>query len=175
MIDPDLRALRERIEKLESAARAGQPPPRKSGIACLTRGRWLVVALVAIPAAAYAANLTVPYAFTNGTPADANEVNDNFLAVEVAVNDNATRVASLEATGLLSGVTTVTDSGLGVRTATCPAGTTLIGGGAADTNGAGQLQVSGPSGNSWVCKACHYGTCGSTSVSCTALCAEVYP
>ena len=40
--------------------------------------------------------LNVPFTFTNGTVANATEVNANFTAVETAVNDNDTRISTLE-------------------------------------------------------------------------------
>jgi hypothetical protein len=43
--------------------------------------------------------LTIPNTFTAGEPAVAAEVNENFSAVEAAVNDNNARVAALEGTG----------------------------------------------------------------------------
>ncbi len=47
--------------------------------------------------AAHAGSLDTPNAFAAGSPAVADEVNENFAAVEAAVNDNDTRVAELEA------------------------------------------------------------------------------
>lgn len=43
-----------------------------------------------------ASELTIPNSFSAGTPAVADEVNANFDAVAVAVNDNDARIASLE-------------------------------------------------------------------------------
>ncbi len=45
---------------------------------------------------ALAGPLTIPNTFTTGTPAVAAEVNDNFAAVDTAVNDNDARIAELE-------------------------------------------------------------------------------
>ena len=55
-----------------------------------------VVILILMPAAtgSQVGSLTT---FTNGTVADANQVNANFQALRTAVNDNDTRIASLEA------------------------------------------------------------------------------
>ncbi len=47
--------------------------------------------------AAIAGPLKTPNAFTRGTPAVADEVNGNFAAVEVAVNDNDTRIVAITA------------------------------------------------------------------------------
>jgi hypothetical protein len=57
----------------------------------------LVVALV-IPLAVAAGTVTVPNTFTNGTAADAGEVNANFDAVEAAVNDNDSRITTAQST-----------------------------------------------------------------------------
>ena len=46
--------------------------------------------------------LTIPFTFTNGTVADADQVNANFTAIETAVNDNDSRIVMLEATSLES-------------------------------------------------------------------------
>ena len=48
--------------------------------------------------AATADELTTPNTFAAGEPAVAAEVNDNFIAVETAVNDNNARIAALEGT-----------------------------------------------------------------------------
>lgn len=45
---------------------------------------------------AFAGPVDIPHQFEAGTPAVAAEVNENFAAVEVAVDDNAQRVAALE-------------------------------------------------------------------------------
>ena len=52
--------------------------------------------ILVVPLAAYASTLNVPYDFVNGTPANADEVNANFSAVESAVNDNHNRISTLE-------------------------------------------------------------------------------
>lgn len=43
-----------------------------------------------------ASSVTIPNTFTSGTPALASEVNGNFTAVETAVNDNDSRITTLE-------------------------------------------------------------------------------
>ena len=62
--------------------------------------------------------LTVPYSFTNGTVAEAGEVNSNFTAVKTFVDGLATGVnidngvldsANLTATGVVAGSYTSTD------------------------------------------------------------------
>jgi len=56
--------------------------------------------LVSATMAAYSSQVSVPNTFSNGTTADADEVNANFSALETAVNDNDTRIAALEASQL---------------------------------------------------------------------------
>lgn len=46
--------------------------------------------------AAYAGSLTIPHTFTAGTPAVASQVNANFSATRLAVNDNDARITALE-------------------------------------------------------------------------------
>jgi hypothetical protein len=64
-------------------------------------GSILVVIAGAILAsiAANASELTTPNVFTSGTPALASEVNENFSAIEAAVNDNDGRIAAMEGAG----------------------------------------------------------------------------
>ena len=63
------------------------------------------ILLVALPAlSAVADEVDIPNQFTAGTRAVAAEVNENFDAVEVAVDDNATRIAALEASTGSTGV-----------------------------------------------------------------------
>jgi hypothetical protein len=56
----------------------------------------LVVAVAAIPLAAYAAQISVPYDFVNGTVADATEVNANFDALEAESNGQDNRITTVE-------------------------------------------------------------------------------
>jgi hypothetical protein len=62
---------------------------------------------LALPAALYAGQVGTLASFTNGTIADADPVNANFAALRTEVNDNDTRIASLEAaaTGQIVNVT----------------------------------------------------------------------
>lgn len=55
----------------------------------------LAILILAVPA--YAGTLSIPNTFVSGTSAKASEVNENFDAIDVAVDDNATRIAALEA------------------------------------------------------------------------------
>lgn len=60
-------------------------------------GGFLAGLALAVPVGIVASTLTIPHAFTNNTVADAAQVNQNFGAVKGAVDDNATRIAALEA------------------------------------------------------------------------------
>lgn len=57
---------------------------------------FLTTLIVAMAAPLLASSLTVPSTFTAGMPAVAADVNGNFSAVEIAVNDNDDRLAVLE-------------------------------------------------------------------------------
>ncbi|MEE2662543.1 MAG: DUF1566 domain-containing protein [Myxococcota bacterium] len=59
-------------------------------------GLPLQLVLLAVPLAVASATVTLPNAFSNGTVADANEVNANFAAVKSAVDDNDSRITVLE-------------------------------------------------------------------------------
>lgn len=53
--------------------------------------------------AALASSATIPNTFTSGTAAVASDVNDNFTALKTAIDDNDSRITSLEtATGAVS-------------------------------------------------------------------------
>ncbi len=56
----------------------------------------LICAAIGLPAWLLAGNLTIPHAFTGGTVADAVEMNANFNAVETEVDDNDSRLDTLE-------------------------------------------------------------------------------
>lgn len=81
---------------------------RLASISGLTGG-----ALIAISATLVAAPLTTPNSFTAGTAARASEINANFNAVATAVNDNNSRITTIE-----SRVTTAGNIVLGPSTAT---------------------------------------------------------
>jgi len=57
----------------------------------------LIGAVVAVAAVSYAATVSVPYTFVNGTVADATEVNANFSALVTESNAQDSRLATLEA------------------------------------------------------------------------------
>lgn len=68
----------------------------------------------------YAGTVTIPNDFTAGTTASADEVNGNFTAVKTAVDDNDSRISTLESgnfsSGTFNGNLIVTTNGrLGVR------------------------------------------------------------
>ena len=63
----------------------------------LTAGLFAV--FVVIPLSAWAGSVALPNTFTNGTVADADEVNANFQALAVAVNDNDGRIGDLSVFG----------------------------------------------------------------------------
>ncbi len=121
--------------------------------------------------AAYAGSLAIPNVFVKGTVADANEVNDNFDAVEIEVNDNDARISALEANSF--SCTNATRSGStspgspSFTVATCPGGFTMTGGGCDTTGGPGvnsrELFESYPNGNGWACA--HFHSSGSTTLS----------
>ena len=105
MSNRELLELREGIEalKAELAAVKRDSAIRPRGVLrrllASPRARiGLVVAVVAIPLAAYAATISVPYTFTNGTIADANEVNANFDTLVNESNSQDSRLAAVEAT-----------------------------------------------------------------------------
>ncbi len=52
--------------------------------------------IVALGEAALASSVTTPNTFTPGTTAQASQVNANFSAIQTAVNDNASRITTLE-------------------------------------------------------------------------------
>jgi hypothetical protein len=58
----------------------------------------LLLVLLAIPLVVAAGTLTTPFTFTNGTVADAGEVNANFGAVKAAVDDNDSRITAAQST-----------------------------------------------------------------------------
>jgi hypothetical protein len=115
-VDEQARQLMDRIEQLEQTLRRLEG---ERGLGARARSAWrtnkwlrlaTATSVLLVPLAAYASTLSVPYTFVNGTPADADEVNANFSAVESAVNDNHARINVLESapapgdiTGVLAG------------------------------------------------------------------------
>ena len=68
------------------------------------RKRWpalglpVLLVLLALPVVVVASTITMPHAFVNGTPADANQMNANFDSVKAAVDDNDSRITTIETT-----------------------------------------------------------------------------
>ena len=86
------------LEEERQAERTARIGPRLRRAARDPKLRFvLLCAAVVIPAAAYAAIIGVPSTFTNGTIADANEVNVNFNALVAESNDQHARLSALEA------------------------------------------------------------------------------
>ena len=56
---------------------------------------FLVLLGVTIPFWLFASTVTLPYTFSNGTVADANQVNANFSALKSAIDANAAQNAHL--------------------------------------------------------------------------------
>jgi hypothetical protein len=56
---------------------------------------FCIAILLSLASAAIAAELTIPNSFSNGEPADADEVNANFNAVKTAVDDNNQKITDL--------------------------------------------------------------------------------
>ena len=101
--------------------------------------RWRVAALVlavGLPLAVLADTVVIPHVFSNGTVADAVQVNANFNALVVESNAQDARIGALEAAPGVSGyeiqqrsiVLTGTPAGLN-NSADCPAGKRAVGGG----------------------------------------------
>ena len=57
-----------------------------------------MLVLLAVPVVVVAGTIILPHTFVNGTPADANKMNANFIEVETAVNDNDSRITTAQAT-----------------------------------------------------------------------------
>ena len=61
----------------------------------------LVAALLVIPMTAYAAVISLPNTFVNGTVADANEMNTNLDVLVMESNDQDSRISAIENTAVL--------------------------------------------------------------------------
>ena len=86
------------------------------------RRRFLAVALLvaALPVAALASPVDIPHSFVDGGTIVAEEFNENFDAIAVAVNDNDARIAALETSVAENAVPAGTIAFFAV--ANCPAG-----------------------------------------------------
>lgn len=56
----------------------------------------IVVCALLVPSSGWAGEVTIPNLFTPNTPAKADSVNENFSAVDLAVDDNAAMITSLQ-------------------------------------------------------------------------------
>jgi hypothetical protein len=103
LLQDEIAALRAEMARLN---RRQKRCPRFAG--CAGKKRTLVCALLLLPAAAYAATISIPHVFVNGTVADADHVNENFSTLATESNDQDSRLAALEAglAGLQAQVTT---------------------------------------------------------------------
>jgi hypothetical protein len=138
MPDLELRKLQEDIERLkaELTTLKRDSNARRPGVlgrlAASPRLRIALVAvMVAIPLAAYAAQISIPYTFTNGTPANANEVNANFSALVGESNAQDTRLATIESNittlqgQITTGFTTLTQHAANIAALQTGMGTNL--------------------------------------------------
>jgi hypothetical protein len=57
----------------------------------------IIIGLLAVSGAAIASNVTIPHVFSPNTTARAAEVNENFAAVQTAVDDSQSQITSLAA------------------------------------------------------------------------------
>ena len=103
MEDRDLRDLHAHIERLEArlVAVEDRPAARLRGLlarlSSSRRARLVLATSVFVAAtASYAATVSLPYSFTNGTIADADHVNANFGALVAESNDQDSRLSVLE-------------------------------------------------------------------------------
>lgn len=94
----------------------------------------LLAGLVVVPIAAWAA-VTLPHSFSNGTVADADEVNANFAALAAAVEANQARLAEIDQMFL--------------TTNACPAGYSAVEDGYVRLGGAGLTVVAQPRTLAW--------------------------
>jgi hypothetical protein len=104
MDERELLGIQKRIDALESKLAVLERHPTSGSYTYLATlynnpgFRLLAVAaLISIPIAAYAATISVPNTFVNGTVADADEMNANFEALVVESNDQDSRIGTLEA------------------------------------------------------------------------------
>lgn len=102
----------------------------------------LTCALIVIASAAYAGTLTIPNTFSNGTTADATEVNANFTAVKTEVDDNDSRIDSLESHTTAEFMSRVTDESGGSTSYLNASGTWTVppAGSGCSTGGANRVQ-----------------------------------
>lgn len=58
--------------------------------------KYILLLIAAVGMGAHAGEVTTPHTFTNGTPADADQVNANFQAHETEIDDNAQQIANMQ-------------------------------------------------------------------------------
>jgi hypothetical protein len=132
MSEMDDRNLREELEAVKgelAALRASRMGPRLGRAIRDPKLRLaLLCAAIVIPTAAYAAIIGVPNTFSNGTIADANEVNVNFNAIVSESNDQDGRLVALESqiATLTSGQAALTTS-VGTNTTDIATNVTNVG------------------------------------------------
>lgn len=107
MDDCDRQELQEQIVALRAElARLETLLPRRRPARRQARPGWgrrlALAALLTLPVAAYAATISLPHTFQNGTIADANEVNANFDALVGESNQQNARLDALETGPLTS-------------------------------------------------------------------------
>jgi hypothetical protein len=131
MEEREIRALQAKIARLE--ARLAEVEDRPTArlhrllvrLGASRRGRFSLGVFVALAAAvSYAAQISVPNTFTNGTPADASQVNANFSTLETESNAQDLRLAAVEAAnfqsqidGLSSALDSLLASGIALQNA----------------------------------------------------------
>lgn len=111
------------------------------------RLRWALTATaIALPAVAVASPVAIPNAFVPNTVISSSEINENFSAVETAVNDNDSRISALEANAALDDCVWARTNCPNTNTcsATCPANTYAISGGCSTSTLGITLRYSGP-------------------------------
>jgi len=118
----DFATLKEQVEALRSEVaelrRCGMRDNERRNLRHRTKagraGLGLAGLLVVLAASAWAATISVPHTFTNGTIADADEVNANFDVLVTELNDQDTRIGNLEVIVGTLGTVTLVGTGLGL-------------------------------------------------------------
>jgi hypothetical protein len=95
-LEAELDSLRVRLAELERS----RTPRWRRLLAALSedpRARAaFVIVVIALPAASFGTVVSLPHLFTNGTTADAQQVNENFSALAAEANAKDARIGSLE-------------------------------------------------------------------------------
>jgi hypothetical protein len=143
MDDRDLQVKLEAIEAELATLREGRLGSRLRRASRDPKLRLvLLCATVIIPMVTYAAVIGAPYTFSNGTIADATEVNANFSALVTESNDQNSRLAALEASmaviPTLQGQVTANTSNISTNTSQLATNTPAI------TTNTAQLGINTP-------------------------------